>query len=200
MSTDNWVIMATAMMISIATVAGPIISEWMRSRRHQPNPTPETSMAPSARQGRGGWLRRSLASPWLLVLPVVLNVWSLVQFFSSPKPLDRWGVLFIALSVSLILFMAVWMLVLLLLREYHRRYIKEFVEQAEIELHLLETISDLAKDMNASDRAILNLVTLVDAKTTLAEKVSAAANALPPKRPTQDAFDRIRAALNRLLE
>lgn len=197
MTMDHW-LMITAI---ISTLIAPIVGAFAQSRINQPRQTPVANQPPSRIQRIGGWFRRSLASPWLLVLPIFLNGWSLSEVLSSPKPLDRWRVLIIALSVSTILFMIAWMLFQFALRDYHKRHTQEFIEQAKIDLRLLDIVTDLSKNTNASDRAILDLVrTIVDAKTSSVEKTSAAANALPAEQPTQDTFDRIRTAIKRLLE
>ena len=195
MTTDTWLLIVQTIISLMA-----LIVAIRASRTNQPRQTPVANHPPSTIQRIGRWMNRE--ATWVLAVSALISLWNLVSVFRSPKPLDRWMVLLIAFSLSAIMLNVAVMLFLFALRDYHERYTKkEFVEEAKLDLRLLNIISDLSQNTHAADQGILDLVrTLVDTKTSSTEKTSVAANALPAERPTQDTFDRIRSAIKRLLE
>jgi hypothetical protein len=207
MTPTNWIAIASIIAASMTSVAVAIISARSKSRSDQPSPTPAASQPISRIQRIGGWFSRCVVSPWSQVLLMFINLYNLVWQMRSPKPLNRWGVLLIALPVAGIVLNFAALQFYALLRNQSDQFrillnlFKDGVaKQHELNHGLLDLIDHVSKSGSTADREILDLTQKIIEHANLLTAVAVGTPPTAKDRPAQDTFDRLRNAIKRLLE
>lgn len=96
MTMDNWLMIV----VIISTLMAPTVAVLVQSRMNQPKQTPIANHPPNRSHRKGGWFTRLIASDWLVGLSILIGLLGLVFELRRSEPLDRWGVLLIAILVA----------------------------------------------------------------------------------------------------
>jgi hypothetical protein len=171
MTIENWLMIA----VIISTLIAPTLALFIQSLISQPKPTPELSQPKNRIQRIGDWLAQSPWLPWVLVIPILLNIYILLKEFHNTTPVTRGVVVLIAVAVAGIAFNFLninnilalqtnWMMregIRSLwegIRSLWERLAKDSESMAKIDLKILEIIEEVRTTMKREDDALRALI------------------------------------------